>query len=62
MVIGNAMTFLYRSDWCVGSQGPPGPGYGLTSAAVCQLWAGKATARGILPTVVAKDVMSYTSY
>ena len=62
MVIGDAMTFLHWNNWCIGSQGPWGPGYGLISAAVCQLWAGKATARGISPTAVTRDVTSYVSY
>ena len=56
------MTFLLQSDWCVGSQVPLGPGYSLISATVCRLWAGKAIAGGTLPTVVARDVTSYTSY
>ena len=56
------MTFPHWSNWCIGSQGLWGPGYGLISAAVCQLRAGKATTIGISPTAVAQDVMSYASY
>ena len=46
MVVGSAMTFLHWSDRCIGSRGPLGPGYDLISAAVCQLWAGKAIVGG----------------
>ena len=54
-----AMTFLHWKDQCTGCQGPPGPGYGPVNTAVCQLGDGKATASNALPTLVARDVMSY---
>ena len=54
-----AMTFLYWKDRYTGCQGPLGPGYGPVNTAVCRSWEGKATASNALPTMVARDVMSY---
>ena len=56
------LTFVHRSHWCTGSQGPPGLGYGPPKAIVWLLQAGKAIAEGFLPMAVARDVMSYMSY
>ena len=53
------MTFLHQKDRCTSCQGPLGPGYGPVNTAVCRLRDGKATAGNALPTMVARDVMSY---
>ena len=60
--VKGTLTFVHQSTQCTGSQGPPGLGYSPPNATVWLLWAGKVIARGLPPTAVAWDMMSYTSY
>ena len=60
--VKGTLTFVHQSTWCPGSQGPPGLGYSPPNAVVWLLRACEAIARGLLPTAVARDVMSYASY
>ena len=59
MVLRKPLTFMHWHTRCTSSQGPLGLGYGPPKAVVWLLWAGKAIAGGLLPTAVARDVMSY---
>ena len=56
------LTFVHRSHWCTGSQGPLGLGYGPPKAVVWPLRASRAIAEGFPPTAIAWDVTSYVSY
>ena len=55
------LTFVHRSTWFTGSQGPLGLGYGPLTAMVWPLWADKVIIVGLLPMAGAQDMMSYAS-
>ena len=60
--VKGTLTFVHQSVQCTSSQGLPVLGYGPPVATVWLPQAGKAIARGLPPTAVARDVTSYVPY